>query len=93
MRAVDVPVTGSGAAVHAGWFCWLRCTSCCVSFDSAMCDSFAWWQAHALRHHGGYGPCACLTKPVAIPQVQFLDKVICPSLLRLVPMARQRRKL
>ena len=22
-----------GAAVIAGWFCWLRHTSCCVSFD------------------------------------------------------------
>ena len=34
--------------------------------------------------------CACLMKPVAIPQVQFLDKVICPSLLRLVLWPGQR---
>ena len=31
-----------------------------------------------------------LSMSVAIPQVQFLDQVLCPSLLRLVPMARQR---
>ena len=43
--------------VNAGWFCWLRCTSCCVSFDCAMCCvPFAWRQAHVLRHHGGYEP-------------------------------------
>ena len=34
-----------------------------------------------------------LMKPVAIPRVQFFYKVICPSLLRLVPLVRQRRKL
>ena len=31
-----------------------------------------------------------LSMSVAIPQVEFLDQVLCPSLLRLVPMARQR---
>ena len=31
-----------------------------------------------------------LSISVAFPQVQFLDKVLCPSLLRMVPMARQR---
>ena len=71
-----------GTAVNACWFCWSRCTSCCVSYDCAMCVTL----------HGGR-PMLCgimlgmdqkdsfyVHKPVAIPQVQFLDKVICPSL-------------
>ena len=31
-----------------------------------------------------------LSMSVAFPQVQFLDQVLCPSLLCMVPMARQR---
>ena len=52
----DMLENSRGTAVNAGWFCWLLCTSCCVSFYCAMCVPFAWRQAHALRHHGGYGP-------------------------------------
>ena len=47
----DMVENTRGAAVHAGWFCWLRCTSC----DCAMCVFLAWRQAQALRHHGLYG--------------------------------------
>ena len=41
-------VENTRGAVNAGWVCWLRCTSCCISFDYNI--------THALRHHGGYGP-------------------------------------
>ena len=48
-----------------------------------LCDTMVGW----TRRTVSTCTCACLMKPVAIPQVQFLDKVTGPSLLRLVLVA------
>ena len=37
LQHTDMVEYTCGAAVYAGSFCWLRCTSCCVSFDCRAC--------------------------------------------------------
>ena len=72
-----------------GWSFWC-CSSRCVpvvGIGSGMC-----WLVLLVTIH--LTLCfLLLSMSVAIPQVQFLVKVICPLLFRLVLLVRQRRKL
>ena len=63
----------SSSTKVVGWFCSVRCTSCCIGIS--RCILFVCRQAQDLRHRVRCG-LETLHQPVETPQVQFLDKVL-----------------